>query len=316
LLARRERMREAEAAYLPIIARARLLLGPDDPALYNALNDLGVALMTLDRNDEAIAVLEEALAGRRRLLGVNGPLVVTTLGNLAYARDAKGDSAGSLELMREALALVEASPEKPRAIQLGLYNNIGATLQDLDRNEEAAPYLRRAAEIAGETLGPDHPDTLAIQGNLAGLESDLGETERAMETFLHVIERRTALLGSTAASTLTARYGYWNAMWKARRFDEASAGFAELLTDVNVGLGEDHWLSAQTSMSLARALLDAGRVNEALPYAERAHARLLALFGADHPRTITAKQVMDDIHGRDGERTAESASAVQVAGEH
>ncbi|MCC6407702.1 MAG: serine/threonine protein kinase, partial [Planctomycetes bacterium] len=159
LLARRERPREAEAALVPLIERARTELGPDDPVLYTALNDLGIALETIDQNDRAIVVLEEALAGRRRLLGPDDFLVATTLNNLAQAHDLKGDSEGSLERLREALRIVESSPEPARLTLLGLCNNIGATLQDLERNADAEPYLRRAATIAADVLGPDHEGT-------------------------------------------------------------------------------------------------------------------------------------------------------------
>ncbi len=297
LLGLRERLQEAEAALVPAIERARRILGPDDEALYAALNDLGVVFLTLGRNEQALALLTEALDGRRRVLGKDAPLVAITPSNLAQVLDQQGDSAASLATMREALRIVESSPDPPRMIVLGLHNNIGATLQDLDRNEEAAPYLRRAAELADDLLGPDHPATLTIEANLAGLESDVGEPERAMDAYLRLIEKRTTQLGAAASDTLTARYGYWNAMWKAGRFEEAASGFAELLADVAAALGEDHWLTAQTECSLGRALFDGGHADEALPHAERAEERLRTLFGADHSRTLAASQVIEAIRG-------------------
>ncbi|HEX5009969.1 MAG TPA: serine/threonine-protein kinase [Planctomycetota bacterium] len=297
LLGRRERLDEARAALVPAIGRARLILGPDDSDLYTALNDLGVVLLGLDRTDEALDVLQEALAGRRRLLGEGDPQVVESLNNLAQVRDQQGDTEGALALLRQALLVAEALPDEPRLTVLGLHNNIGATLQDLDRNEEAEPHVRRAAEMAGELLGPEHPATLTIEGNLAGLEADLGQLDVALEMFRRVIAGQTVLLGPAASDTLTARYGYWNAMWKAHRCDEAAAGFDELLHDVSAALGADHWLSAQTEASLARALLDAGRSEQALPHAEHALARFQALYGPDHARTRGVQQTLDALRG-------------------
>ncbi|MCC6408379.1 MAG: tetratricopeptide repeat protein, partial [Planctomycetes bacterium] len=181
---------------------------------------------------------------------------------------------------------------------LGLCNNIGATLQDLERNADAEPYLRRAATIAADVLGPDHEGTLTIQVNLAGLESDLGDTTRAAEMFSHVVERRTAVVGADALDTLIARYGYWNALWKGGRHADAAAGFGELSNDVVTALGAEHWLAAQCDVAWARALLDCDRAADALPLAERAERRLFALLGADHPRTRTALELVETIRKR------------------
>ncbi len=297
LLARRERLPEAQAALVTAITRARLILGLDDPELYAGLNNLGVVLAGLDRPDEALDVLSEALAGRRRLHAPDRQ-ILETLNNLAQARDQKGDAAGSLVLLREALAVAEASPDGSRMTLLGLQNNIGATLQDLGRNDEAEPYLRRAAALAEDVLGRDHPGTLTIESNLAGLQADLGEPEQAIATFERVIDGQTALYGPAATDTLIARHGYWTAVSKAGRAAEAATGFAALLDDVSAALGPDHSLQAQTGVSLARALLDSGRAAEALPHAVRAADRLTALYGSDHVRASSARRLVESIRAQ------------------
>jgi hypothetical protein len=143
-------------------------------------------------------------------------------------------------------------------------------------------------------LGPDHAGTPTIQGNLAALQAELGETETAIELARHVAERRTELLGGAALDTLTSRHGYWNALQLAKRHAEAARGFEELLHDIDRSLGEDHWLSAVTSVSLARALIDAGEPSRAPSHARRAAARLRALYGSDHRRTRTAETLVDE----------------------
>ena len=298
MLVRRQQLDDAEQSLIAAIRRARLFLGPDDLSLYAAMNDLGVVFLTVNREQDAVEVLREALQGRVRLLGPTHRDVLITTGNLAYAYDGMGQTAKALEMMQEGLRIAESLPDSPRMTILGFNNNIGATYQDLGEDEKAAPYLRKAAAIAEETLGPTHPATLSIQGNLAGLESDLGDPLKAAEIYKHVVEQRTKLLGADSADTLTARYGYWNAIWKAKRYDEAAAGFAELLPVVAAAMGDAHWLAGQSEASLARALADAGRLEEALAHADHAAATLLTALGSEHSRTTTTKKFADDLRAR------------------
>jgi serine/threonine protein kinase len=298
LLVRRQKMDEGEKALIECIRRARLFLGPDDLSLYAAMNDLGVVFLTVNREKDAVEIIREALQGRVRLLGPAHRDVLITTGNLAYAYDGLGETQKALEMMHEGLRIAESLPESPRMTILGFNNNIGATYQDLGEDEKAAPYLRKAAAIAEETLGPTHPATLSIQGNLAGLESDLGDPLKAAEIYQRVADERTKQLGPDSADTLTARYGYWNAIWKARRYDEAIDGFAQLFADVASAMGETHWLTGQTEASLARALADGGRTEEALRHAEHAAATLLTALGPEHSRTTTTKKLADDLRAK------------------
>jgi eukaryotic-like serine/threonine-protein kinase len=300
LLGHREKWAEAEAALTEVIGRARSVLGPDDGALYSAINDLGVVYEGMDKGKEAVAMLTEALAGRSRLLGAHDPQVLETTSNLAQAYDRTGQTQRSLELMIEALKIADSLPETPLMTIIGLSNNIGATYQDLNRDKEAVPYLRRASELAAQRLGPENPATLSIQGNLAGLEAEHGDAARAAELYDAVVKARVKVMGPDAEATLTARYGYWNALWHGKRFDEAAAGYQALLPDIERALGEKHWLATQTRSALARALCNAGRLGEALPYAQRATEEFMALYGPDHPRTKNAAGLLGEIEGKIG----------------
>ena len=300
LLVRREALNEALERYAVLLPRARLVLGPDDPMLYEALNDSGIALDSLGRGQEALTALEEALAGRARLLGSDDREVLVTSSNLALACEAIGQTERALRLLTDAITVAEASPRDQRFLLMGLENNLGALLQDLDRDLEAVPHLERAAELAGVVLGDDHPNTLTIRQNLAGLEAELGDPERAATLLAELVEQRTALLGPAAPDVLETRHGYWNALWQAERFDEAAEGFAELLDDVVAALGDGHPLAAQTRVSLARTLFDLGLPAEALPIAEQAAEGMATRFGETHSRTRSARHLVRSIRAQLG----------------
>jgi hypothetical protein len=84
-------------------------------------------------------------------------------------------------------------------------------------------------------------------------------------------------------------------MWIAKRHAEAAAGFAELLSDIVASLNDESSLAASARLSIARALVDDGRPQEALPYAERAQRQFTALYGADEGRTINASNTLQRI---------------------
>jgi serine/threonine protein kinase len=298
LLGQRQNVAEAEPALRRAIQRGRDVLGTDDPALYAAMSDLGSIYETMDRGSDAVALLKEALAGRIRLLGPHDPQVLTTTNNLAQAYDRTGQTDRSLDLMLEALRIADSLPDQPRLTILGLCNNIGATYQDLNRDKDAAPYLRRAADLATDFLGADNPDTLTIQANLAGLEAKLGDPMKAASIYDAIATARTKTLGPTAFDTLTARYGYFDALRIAGRYDEAAAGLSPLIGDIGRALSEQHWLAAQTRATLARTLFDSGKAQEALPYAQAAADQFLKLYGPDHGRTRNTTELLNSIKAR------------------
>ena len=285
LLVRRDKLPEGVEALTRVIPRARLILGPDDPALYSAMNDLGVAYDSLGKPKQAVPLLQEALAGRVRILGEHDPQVLATTNNLALAYGTMGDAEQSLRLLINALHIAEGLAEPPTFTILGLNNNIGATYQDLHKDKEALPYLQRAAELATKILGPQSPDTLTIQLNLAGVEANRGDPLKAAELFDTVVQARTKSVGASASDTLAARYGYFNALRIAKQWDRAVPGFAALYSDASRSLGDEHWLTLQTRATYARTLYESGKAEEALPIAEEAAARFLASQGAENDRT-------------------------------
>jgi len=282
------------------IDRARLILGADSPVLYSGLNDLGTALFTLGRGKEAVGVLQESLAGAIRLLGDRDALVLEITSNLAQAHEMAGDAERSLQLHLDALRVADSMPDPPRMILIGLNNNLGATYQGMNRDREAAPYLRRAAELAAKWLTEDNPDRWTLQGNLASLEAELGNPELGAKIYEDVIKARTRVMGPDSYDAMSARYGYWNCLWIGKRFDEAAAGYKALLPEVSRALGDTNWLTIQTRSSLARALVDGGKPEEALPYAELAATQFLALHGPDHPRTKNTTLMLNAIRAKIG----------------
>lgn len=295
LLGYRQRFDEALAAFEALLPLAERVLGPDDPALHAAWNDMGVVLDSSGRHAEGGVLIERALGSRRRTLGPNDPLVLQTLSNLAQVRDGQGDTEGALAVMIEAARVAEAMPDAPAVLVMGLHNNIGATYLDLERHAEASPHLEKAASMAADWFGPHDPNTLTVLSNAASLRSKLGDSAGAIEAFERIVAARSALMGPEVYDTLIARHGLWTAHLAGGDAARAEAGFTELLAGCERGLGPEHWLTGATLISRATALKALGRLSEGREDAARGRDLFMALLGPEHARTTTAAALLAEL---------------------
>lgn len=260
-----------------------------------------MVLLGAGRPRDALDLLEGALAGRSRLLDPSDRDVISTLSNLALCADECGDRERSLALLREALQRVESLAEPPLFTHVGLLNNIGSLLHTYGRTAEALPYLERGVAVAAQGLGPDNPAPLALAANMAAIVRASGDPERSASILLDVVERREQILGPAAEDTLTARHGYWTSIGHCGRHEDALSGFEELSADVGRALGAEHQLWAQTEISLAHCMIQAGRPADALPHAREAEARMEARYGHDHDRTRGARAIVERARAGAGE---------------
>ena len=177
--------------------------------------------------------VEEAAAG---LLGAVADVITTPV----------PDSAGR---RREALDLVEqlraaagqdhskslfAHPRTAHALAHALWH--AAELGD----PQAALSLSDAVNLLDETLGPDHPDTLASRNNLANAYEFAGRLNEAIELHEQNLADRERVLGADHPDTLASRNNLAYAYWSAGKRDEAIGLFERNLAEAPRVLGPDH----------------------------------------------------------------------------
>jgi serine/threonine protein kinase len=166
-------LREAEAALVPALARARLILGPTT-RLYAALNDSG------RRAARSSAVEAPSTCSARRWRPPRLPprpprrsQAVTRSTTSPGARARRAHARSSLALIGGGLRS-RARPTTPRMTAARPENNIGATLQDLGRDAEAEPHLRarrcreRAARAEASRHAHDRVQLPRLQADSGG----------------------------------------------------------------------------------------------------------------------------------------------------
>ena len=86
---------------------------------------------------------------------------------------------------------------------------------------EAIPLFEQTLAVQQRLLGPDDPDTLTSQNNLASAYQDAGQTADAIQLYKLTLEVRERLLGADHPSTLNSRGNLAAAYQDAGRADEA-----------------------------------------------------------------------------------------------
>ena len=167
--------------------------------------------------------------------------------------------------------------------QLGHYRN------HLGDSREAVDLLRQAADGLSRTLGPDHPDTLISQGNLALAYLAAGRTAEAILLFEETLKLRTSKIGPDHPDTLANRNNLATAYRAAGRTDQAIALHEETLKLMTSKLGPDHPDTLASRNNLAQSYLNAGRTGEAIAMHEETLKLSKSKLGPAHPGTLTTR---------------------------
>ncbi len=179
----------AEQFHLEALDIRERRLGPENAAVAESLNFLGLVYKDQQRFDDAEAVLSRSLAIHQRLHGPTSVQAAKPMHNLALVYRAQGKLVEAEKHHRESLAIHEATygPNHP-AVATGL-NVLGLFLRRQDRYEEALPIYQRSLRIRQNTLGDEHPSTSSALHHLGSLYLDMDNLEAAN----HYLEKAVAV---------------------------------------------------------------------------------------------------------------------------
>ena len=207
------------------VTRAGDALGPDHPSTLASRSSLAGAYRDAGRLEEAIALYEQTLEDRTRILGPHHPNTLASRHNLAGAYH----DAGKLD---EAIDLFEQSFKESARI-LGPHhpntlisrNDLAGAYHAAGRLDEAITLLEQNLKDSEDLLGPHHPHTLASRNNLAGAYRDAGRLDEAITLFEQNLKDFEDLLGAHHPHSLLSRKNLAGAYRAAGRAEEAEALF-------------------------------------------------------------------------------------------
>ena len=267
---------EAEAALDTILSENDKLTGADTVAR---------AYLSAGLLNQAIALFEQNLADRERILGPNHPDTLTSRNNLASAYHNSGRLKQAIPLFEQNLADRERilGPNHPDT--LTSRNNLASAYHNSGRLKQAIPLFEQNLADRERILGPNHPDTLTSRNNLASTYRFAGRLEQAIDLFEQNLTDSERILGPDHPDTLTSRNNLAITYQFAGRLEQAIDLFEQNLTDSERILGPDHPDTLTSRNNLARAYQDADRLEQAIDLFEQNLTDTLRILGPDHPWT-------------------------------
>jgi tetratricopeptide (TPR) repeat protein len=169
-----------------------------------------------------------------------------------------------------------------------------------DSTSQAIAIGKALVADSQRVLGPDHPDTLTAQNNLAVAYQQAARAVAAIPPFeraLTALERR---LGPEHRDTVTTRNNLAIAYREAGRPADAIPLLEQSLGTLERRDGSGHPDAVITRNNLAVAYQEAGRAAEAIPLFERTLAALQRMLGPEHPDVVTARDNLVCVHEEAG----------------
>jgi non-specific serine/threonine protein kinase/serine/threonine-protein kinase len=189
------------------------------------------------------------------------------------------------------------------AVEASVRYVLGSTYRRLGEQPLAIPQLERARLLRTATLGPDHPETLSVQNELALAYWGNGQLSRVIPLIERTLAAQKARLGPDHPDTIISQNDLGVAYQEGGRLDLAIPLLEKTLAAEKVKLGPDHIETLNTQGNLGIAYREAGLLNRAIALLERTLSveGESAQLGPGHPNTLGAQYNLALCYQADGQ---------------
>ncbi len=213
--------------------------------LAEVLSDAGHA-------DEAIALLTQV---RRALLAISGTeneATARAANELAKSYSDAKRYAEALPLLQLALDFHVRTRGETFTMSRAGYNNVANTLAFMGREQDAIAVGRKALALESQALGPDHPETLWFENNLANYYDRAHDFAKAEEIYRDVLARAQRVFRHGEWDTGHFAWHLGAVLAEEGKKDDARSFLQESVRIFTAALGKDNLRTQR-----AQAALDA-----------------------------------------------------------
>jgi hypothetical protein len=137
-----------------------------------------------------------------KVLGVEHPDTLLSMGDLAWTVADQGRAAEAEELYRKVVELQSKVLGLEHPDTLVSMGDLAMTVACQGRAAEAEVLYRQVLELQSKVLGPEHESALLTMSCLAEAVTNLGQVAEGEELYRHVLELQSKVLGSEHQHTL------------------------------------------------------------------------------------------------------------------
>jgi tetratricopeptide (TPR) repeat protein len=188
-LGNNERIAEAVPLAREAVTLSAQIYGANHPLVQERRYQLAEVLIHTNDIPEAIAILLDV---RRVLLKISGhetELTMRAANQLGYAYSNLKRYDEALLYLRQALDYNVATHGETFELSREGYNNIAEVLSSMGRGKEAIAAAQKALELETRASGPNDPDTIWFENNLANTYLKDGNVAEAARVWTDVVER-------------------------------------------------------------------------------------------------------------------------------
>ena len=220
---------------------------------------------------------------------------------------ARGNSVTAREILDKASADIETGLAKDPELQAQMMHVMGDVYDNLGLYARAMPLVQKSVEIRRRVLGPENPNTLKSENNLAILLARGGHYPEAEKLARETLDVSRRVLGPENPLTLGSMSNLAILLDHGGRLAEAEQLDRQTLDVSRRVLGPEHPNTLKSMMTLANVLWHEGKDADA----EKLDRELLEIrrrvLGPDHPDTLStmnnlANVLDDEGHFADAEK--------------
>ncbi len=293
-----------------VLALRRQLLGEHTRTAESMRNLAHYCLLT-SRNDEALALLAEALDFGRRHAHAYPVQLARTLYDLGVARHELGDYAAAEPLLRESLVLTREHEGEQNLNYARALSGYARLLWDQGSIRTAMVGYREAIAIARD-YGRDYQQLPALLGEYGRLLLAMGDHEQAGALLREAIEiqERTRPGTQLDRGESLKRWAIW--LGDIGRLQEAEASMREALELLSGVLGENHVYVVAARLELAQLLFGMDRLDDASSQLQAVIDHRRPLADVDNPLMVRPLRLLTDLHLA-GDRREDALEAAERA---
>ncbi len=287
---------------MPLAVRAleirRRVLGDDDPATLNSINNMGYLLQVQGKLKEADPLIREVLERKRRVLGEEHLETIVSISNMGTQMWYAGNLEECEKYYREALDKARRTLGEGHEITIRTVQTVAMVLRERRQLAQAEELLRDSMERSAKALGPDHQTTIKAKLHLASTVRDANRLSEAEVLLRDASERARRTLGDTHPITIEARGNLGANLSDQGKYDLAEPILREVYATSRRTLGEDDLNTFLLGIDVADLLIEQSRFAEAEPIARDVLERRQRAIGPSHPVTlITATKLARILNG-------------------
>ena len=291
-------MVRAEELYREALVLARRRSTGDDSVTAELLDDLGRMRQEQGDLEGAERLEREALAIRRRTLGQDHADVAASLNNIAVVLGQRGEYAAAESLHRESLRVIRAAKGEGDAEVAQAQSTVAGILSYQNKYSAADSFFIPSLATKRKLFGPEHPDYAWTMLSYATSLYDRGDYAGAAERLPEVLALRGKTLTDEHVLVASSLLYLGRSLDRLGRYTEAERPLRECLELRRKHLPAGHWLTAAAESVLGEHYTMAGEYEAAERYLESGYEGLVVARGAEHPRTVEAREALEALRER------------------